>query len=583
MGKICGVYSEKKTSSENDISKMISPLIASQSDFRIFSDGGLLIGIEGGGEENIFGDSIVGIHGNIYNREELSKEILGEECSAEEFIARSYGKKGENLFQEIEGDYAVVIWKPEEEKLIFSNSLANHKNIFYSSQEEKLAFASDTKSLLELEEVEREVDRKSVSNFVKFGHIPSPHTPFEQVKRLEESTAAEFRKGKLQNKTQLFEPPSEPTITDLDEACEMLEKSIISALQDRVEEGEETHLMLSGGIDSSMLAYYLNQITEEKINTYTVSLEDDLEHARVVSDFFGTDHSEKQISDEKMLQSVPKVLWHQEYPSKDPGVSPLYHMREMEEGQNFIWGQGSEEITQGRLEYPALRLFKSIPASKKAASAAKLLTGNLKNKSRFRRMINLTAADDMAEEFVTIRDNLTETEKHFSKDILEEGTKRIRTPEMEGAPGLAWTTLVNGFLSDRFPVPRINLTSPFLDERVISTGYSITPKLHTRDRKPRYLIRKLMQDRLPDEITNRGRDSWAEQAGSIAEENKEVLYPLINDLRDRDILTSSAEEIAREGYKTNRKIWQLANLEIFLKIYVDRKYSSEPPELEEFL
>ncbi len=583
MGKICGVYSKEKKFSDSDIYDMVSPLITSQSDYKIFSTGDLLLGIEDGGKENIFGDDMVAIHGDIYNRKELSKKILGEECSAEEFIARSYGKKGEELFEEIEGDYALVIWKPEKEKLIFSNSLANHKNIFYTRQDEGLAFASDIKSILELEAVERKIDRKSISNFVKFGHIPSPHTPFKQVKRLEESTAAEFREGRLQNKTQVFKPPSEPNITDLDEACEMLEKSIISALQDRVEEGEETHLMLSGGIDSSMLAYYLNKLTKEKINTYTVSLEDDLEHARIVSDFFGTNHREKQISDNKILQSVPKVLWHREYPSKDPGVSPLYHMRKMEEGQNFIWGQGSEEITQGRLEYPAVRLIKSIPGSNKSARAATSLTGNLKNKSKFRRIINLTAADEMAEEFVTIRDNLTETKQHFSKDILDEETNRIRTPEMEGAPGLAWTTLVNGFLSDRFSVPRINLTSPFLDERVISAGYRISPKIHTKDWKPRYLIRKLMQERLPDEIVNRGRDSWSQQAGSIAEENKEILYPLINDLKDRNILTSSAEEIAQEGYKTNRKIWQLANLEIFLKIYVDRKYSCEPPNLEEFL
>ena len=110
---------------------------------------------------------------------------------------------------------------------------------------------------------------------------------------------------------------------------------------------------LSGGVDSSALVAMMSKMTNQPIKTYSIGFEDqpdfdELEHARKVSQEFGTQHFEKTVNPDEFKNFLPKIVDIFDEPLADPTCVPIYFISQKARQEGTIvvlTGDGSDKNT----------------------------------------------------------------------------------------------------------------------------------------------------------------------------------------------------------------------------------------------
>jgi len=251
------------------------------------------------------------------------------------------------------------------------NGLVNHLicHVITESRKigKKFVFGSEIKSILEDKEIKRELNKDAMHEFLTFRYIHSEKTILNKIRRLKPGNMLVYdcKTNKLNKKeywdVQISDKNSNP------KACE---KKILELFRDSVDKRLMSDVplgvYLSGGIDSSSIVAMMKSLKVENINTYSVAFEHDeigneLEHARKVSDMFGTKHHEFTIKSD-IVKELPKIVWHLDEPLSDPAVVPVYYLsREASKSVTVILsGDGADELYAGYDQYKFLNLGNKI-------------------------------------------------------------------------------------------------------------------------------------------------------------------------------------------------------------------------------
>ena len=126
---------------------------------------------------------------------------------------------------------------------------------------------------------------------------------------------------------------------------------------------------LSGGIDSSTVAYWMGKNLKEPLKTFSIGFNepsfDELEYARQVAEVIGTEHHEKIIQ-ANTAEILPKIVWHAEEPTADSSMVAVYYLAQMT--RQYVTmvqsGDGADEILAGYETHQAYylrRFYQSIP------------------------------------------------------------------------------------------------------------------------------------------------------------------------------------------------------------------------------
>ena len=133
-----------------------------------------------------------------------------------------------------------------------------------------------------------------------------------------------------------------------------LEKLLRSAVAEKIEPDRRTGLLLSGGLDSSIIAALAVEESEKKLPSFSVGVagSPDLENARQVAEHLGTDHREYIYGEEEMLEVLPEVIYYQETfdASLIRSSVPNYLLSRFvaREGcEILLSGEGSDELFAG--------------------------------------------------------------------------------------------------------------------------------------------------------------------------------------------------------------------------------------------
>jgi asparagine synthase (glutamine-hydrolysing) len=454
-----------------------------------------------------------------------------------------------------------------------------------------LIFASEIKSLLLYPGVKKDLDMESINNFLTFRHIPSPYTIFENIRRINPISVIVYNNNELQEKNLNYFKINKVYGATEKDVLEGLHSRLDDAVIKRLGRVKDAGLFLSGGLDSSALLYYLNKELGENVKTYTVSLLRDGYFARGVSNYFKCKYTEYDVSTKDLLNILPKVLWHFEYPVNGPD-SFQYYLSKISEGQKYIfWGRGSEELFYGRLDYVALRAIlkfkKFFPL--KFWQALKPFAHRIPNRNILCKLLNIILAEDIYDIYISFREVLTRKEKEelLDEKVFKYDPKARLIPyqkfNQDFLEQYSYLTLVNGFWSDTFLNINQEILNPYMDKDFISYAYSIPSDLKIRKAQSRYLLKKMMHNKLPDFILKRKKDNWHAQTEFLVNREKDKYYHIINRLRERGILKFDISGFFKKcKFKADEKFWALLSLEILLEIFLDRNKTDEPPGLDKF-
>lgn len=304
-------------------------------------------------------------NGEIYNFREL-RDVLEKQGhkffsnTDTEVIIHAYEQWGQECVKKLRGMFAFAIWDSGKKQFFLARDRVGIKPLYYYFNSEKFMFASEIKAILLNPEVKREVDYKSLYYFMGYEYVPTPFTLFKSIKKLPPAHTLLIKNKKLKL-TKYWDlhfskdNGNESYLTD--QIYNLLQESIQLRLTSDVSLGA----FLSGGIDSSAIVGLMSQMLDEPVKTFTIGYEDEsyseLQYARQVADYFGTDHKEI-IVDPTSVEHFENTVWYLDEPMTDLSLIPAYlFCREAKKDVTVcLSGEGGDEVFLGYDRFVASKM-----------------------------------------------------------------------------------------------------------------------------------------------------------------------------------------------------------------------------------
>ena len=317
-------------------------------------------------------------NGEIYNYLDLrnSLEEKGYKFKTKsdtETILLGYKEWGAGVVSLLRGMFAFVIWDGEKKELFIARDRLGEKPLYYSWFDNKFLFGSESKSIIAWKNFPRKVNFEAIHNFLSFQYSPVPDTAFDSIQQFPASHFAIVKKyGKLEMEEYW-------SIPDVDSETKRTSTELIlstkEALADAVKtcmvSDTEVGIFLSGGIDSTTILSFMNELNPRKTQSFTIGYDDpridERKHAKDVVDFFDIDHNELVLNHSSVDQ-LSKIVWNFGEPFADPAALPMYVLSQeaRKKVKVVLAGDGGDELFIGYPRYFACRLmelFSFLPQS----------------------------------------------------------------------------------------------------------------------------------------------------------------------------------------------------------------------------
>src|SRR3989344_6541711 len=321
----------------------------------------------GGGAQPIFNEDqsvAVIFNGEIYNFLELRKDLESRHkfltYSDTEVIAHLYEEDGERIFEKINGMFAIAMYDARRQKLVLARDRLGKKPLYWGIFNNTLIFGSEPKAISAHPLFKKKIDLESLNQYFALDYVPTPRSIWKGVFKLEPASYLVWQNGKIR-KTAFWKPNFETKNLSFEESVKELDSRVNESVRRRLVSDVPLGIFLSGGIDSSAIAYYAQKNSSAPIKTFSIAFNeesfDESVYAKKVSAFLRTDHYEERFSAKDLLAIMPKVSQLSDEPLADPSILPAYLLSRFarQEVTVALGGDGGDELFAG---YPTFQAEK---------------------------------------------------------------------------------------------------------------------------------------------------------------------------------------------------------------------------------
>jgi len=548
---------------------------------------------------------VISYNGEVFNYVELRKKLESQGSKFRttydtEVIIEMYRKYGENCVESMIGMFAFAIWDRTKKKLFLARDRMGIKPLYYTIGYQGLIFASEIKAILAVCDQKPGVNMKVFDAYMSVGYTPSEQTLFDNITKLNPGHFMTIENGQV--KTKQYWDLEYRRNEDLGEEYyinktkELLEDAIRLRLRSDVPLG----VFLSGGLDSSAVVSIMHKQGIRDIKTFSVAwdsgkLYNETPYARQISKLFNTDHHEYMINPGDFLSFIPTYIWHMEEPVTEAAAISLYYCARVAQQHVTVVlsGEGSDEVFGGYPIYKymqALESYRSIPSPiRNCINPLINLFG--KKWSKYTRLSNLSIEERYqgVSFYDTELKNSLYTEstqnivnQHSVSSILEQYYTQNKHADIQTKMQYldVKTWLVDDLLikADRMSMATsLELRVPFLDHRLMEFSTTIPVKYRLKNSNTKYIIKKAMEDYLPNNIIYRKKMGFPTPLallfkGDLQDYAKELLDS--NQFHNRgyfkpDVVRKLIDEHIK-GISDNHKVlWQLVVLEEWHRKFID--------------
>lgn len=481
------------------------------------------------------GDVCVVQNGEILNHRELRCGLdragvrLHTNCDTE-VLLHLYLRDGPAFVSQLRGMFAIALWDRRRRQLLLARDRFGIKPLYYELHDGGISFASELKALLQQPGFSTEVDREALHSFLAFNSIPAPLTIFAAARKLPAGHTLTCSPSGIA--IERFARPSPASASGLrrERADGLAEE-----LRDRLRDSVQAHLLadvpvgvlLSGGVDSSVLAALSASQSSDRLATFSIGFRErsfnELDLAREVARRYGTEHHELIVSPD-IAELLPKLVAAFDEPFADSSAVPTYLVSQLaaEHVKVVLSGEGGDELFGGYETYAADQLALKIgPAAARLAPLVERLPSSSARVSldyrakRFVRSASLPPLErhhGWKEIFSPEqRRELLRPEWH-EPDFDPLGPSRERFAETEDAPLLARLQDVDlgVYLPDDLLVKTDRMSMvhglearvPYLDPVVAELALALPTQLKVRGLSKKRLLRAAAAPLLPRSITS---------------------------------------------------------------------------------
>jgi asparagine synthase (glutamine-hydrolysing) len=467
-------------------------------------------------------------NGEIYNFRELRRELEGEGYSFRtrtdtEVILASYDRWGVKCLEKLVGMFAFALWDSSSDRLFLARDRLGKKPLYYSVDRGRLVFASELKAILVDPDFPGKIDPDSLSLYLRYGYVPSPHSIFQAVRSLPPAHYALYEKGKLAVE-RYWDPIGialgERFQGDEREAERELERLVTEAVRGRMIADVPLGAFLSGGIDSSLIVALMQEQSTKPVLTFTVRFDNpefnEADDAAAVARHLGTEHHEETCSTAEMLGLLDAVAGQLDEPFADSSAIPTHLVSKITRRHVTVAlsGDGGDELFFGYPRYHAeARQGWLLSAPRPLRLLAAMLADSVPRR-RFRRAAQVLRTDsvDGYDRFVTLW-SPGEVARLTRRPAIENAVyrqtfERVEPISRQQRPPLIdlVTYLPEDILTkvDRMSMAvSLETRCPLLDHRVVEFALRLPLEMKWHGGRGKWLLRRILYRRVPRELLER--------------------------------------------------------------------------------
>ena len=523
-------------------------------------------------------DLVLVFNGVIYNYRTLRARLESYgyrffSTSDSEVILKAYHRWQQACVEKLNGIFTFAIWDRQRSSLFLARDRLGIKPLYYARTANCFRFASNPQALLATDEINTEIDAVALHHHLSLhAVIPAPRTLLRGIRKLEPAHTMMIDRNKTFVKHRYWSLSEQAQFSDMQEQewIELIQSELLKAVKKRFEVADvEVGVLLSGGLDSSLLVALLAKLNVANIKTYTIGFEskgkeigDEFVYSDAVVKRFNTHHHRFRVSDTQLYQRLPEAIAKMAEPMPAQDCIAFYLLAERVSADIKVVqsGQGADEVFGGYFWYPKMHRASGTPLQRfkphyfdrshdeyletvapcfHIPDSTSALVANRLGKTKLPDYINTVLCFDVE----TL--------------IVDDPVKRVDNMMM------AWG---------------IEARVPFLDQHLVETACAMPPKLKLGD-DGKYSLKKIARRYLPPEVIDRKKGYFPVPAlkyvqGMFYEMMCDTLNS--NACRERELFQRNyithllnSEEDQLTPIQGN-KLWHCALLEMWLQTHVDR-------------
>lgn len=301
-------------------------------------------------------------NGEIYNYVELRARLRdhGHQFRTNtdsEVILKAYRQWGRDCVGQLRGMFAFAICDPSEGTILVARDRAGEKPLFYAAGDDGLVFASELKALLLLPQIRREVDLDALDEYLCYGYVSGDACMLAGLRKLPPAHALWYdvssRALSVWRYWHTSAPEHLPVSSQPGELAEELRGLLVSAVGEQLVADVPVGILLSGGVDSSLLAALAARASRAPVRTFTIRFPgagafDEGPFARAVADHIGAEHRELPAQP-ATVDLLPFLAAQYDEPIADSSMVPTYLVSKLvrEHATVALGGDGGDELFGG--------------------------------------------------------------------------------------------------------------------------------------------------------------------------------------------------------------------------------------------
>lgn len=535
-------------------------------------------------------------NGKIYYKDSATYTADPSEEAALEYLAGLFLEKGTDMFKEINGMFAILIWDKQEKRLYGARDHFGVQPLYYMELEDELLFTTNRK-YIPISENDIPFDSEALQHYLTYQFVPEPYTLAKNVRKLEPGYFFVKEYDQPMERKRYFNTNFQPVLTDKQMTMKKIREAVEEAVECRVSQEENIGSFLSGGIDSTIVAALAKQVKPD-IKTFSVGFNEGLysetEVARETAARLGLEHLSYTISAEEYIDNLPEIMRNLPDPLADPACVPLFFAaREAKKHvTGVLSGEGADEVFGGYNIYREptdLKLFERIPTGLHGAlrTISNLFPEGVKGKSFLKR-----GTTPLAERYIGNAKIFEENEKQqylrrFDENICyqqitEKMFKEVANDEaVHQMQYIDFHTWLPGDIllkADRMTKAHdIQLHSPFLDKNVFELARHIPVHEKIANGTTKHILRETFQSLLPEDVLGRKKlgfpvpmRNWLKD--EIYDWAKNLIFESDTDyLLHKDNVLALLDAHANEKGDYSRKLWTILVFMKWHQVHLENK------------
>ena len=515
-------------------------------------------------------------NGTIYNYKSLRDQLTSKgytffSQSDTEVILKAYHFWGENCVKYLDGMFAFAIWDSSSHQLFVARDRMGIKPLYFNTTSEAFTFASNSQALL-TQSLDKSINPIALQQQLSLhGVVPAPNTIINGIQKLKPGTYVTIDSERNIQENTYWRPNAKRPVGNVsdEEYIERTHELLTAAVTKRMNASDvPIGVLLSGGLDSSLIVALLKEAGHERIRTFSIGFEDiddeagsEFEYSDQIVSRFDTEHKKYKVSNQEVLPRLSEAVMNMAEPMVGQDAVAFYLLSEQvsKHTKVVLSGQGADEAFAGYFWYPRManedgdeierfsKHYVDRPHEEYLQTVAKRYRGENHTRSWLNKEFSKPGADSFIDK--VFRTDMTRL-------IVDDPVKRVDNMTM------AWG---------------LEARVPFMDTELVEWALSIPPSLKMKE-EGKHPLKNIARGLLPESVIDRKKGYFPMPAlkyiqGEFLEFMSDILLSdacLNRGVFDRSYVNEVIDSPRQYMTALNgSRLWHLALLEYWFQMNVD--------------